>query len=302
MLEQLLLNNFPSGINPSLNEESQSFVLKTCQRTLVVSVDKPEKIQAHGNSTSIQGKEAYIFLLEIICGLKSKLVGENEIVGQFKIAYKEYAVSESKCNKVLLILEKLFKDSKEIRTNYLLGLSQKTYSSITRKHIVNKHKAKAVLILGSGQLAEDLINQFKKKIKVYISARNGERVRVLAEQHGIEVIEWKDFKSYAKFPFIANSIGCSNNQFIKDDFFNDWLSQHPKKLFIDLGSPSVIETNLSFDDGVMRLKEIFDEGAVHEDHKLKQIESAKLAMNDIVLKRYLNLKKKKENQKNYCEK
>jgi glutamyl-tRNA reductase len=298
MLKQLLLNNFSSGINPNLCEDSQSFVLKTCQRTLVVSVGT---VIDTSSSKAMQGKEAYIFLLEIICGLQSKLVGENEIVGQFKIAYKEYAASKYKCNKVLLILEKLFKDSKEIRTNYLLGLSQKTYSSITRKHIVNKKKAESVLILGSGQLAEDLINQFKKKIKVYISGRNTERINLLAQQHGVQIVPWKAFNTYAEFPFIANSIGCANNKFIKAEFFNAWKSQHCKKLFIDLGSPSVIETELCIDNDVMRLREIFAEGAVHEDHKLKQIESAKLAMNDIVLKRYLNLKKKLKNKKQYSE-
>lgn len=301
MLDHLLLNNFSSGINPNLCKDSQSFVLKTCQRTLVISVGPTISGQDTNKSKVIHGKEAYIFLLEIICGLKSKLVGENEIVGQFKIAYKEYAASKHKCNKVLLILEKLFKDSKEIRTNYLLGLSHKTYSSITRKHIVNKNKAESVLILGSGQLAEDLINQFKKKIKVYISGRNTDRINFLAQQHGIQVVPWKEFSSYAKFPFIANSIGCAHNQFINEDFFSAWKSQHTKKLFIDLGSPSVIKTELCIEDDVMRLREIFTEGAVHEDHKLKQIEGAKLAMNDIVMKRYLNLKKKLKDKKQYNE-
>src|SRR5690606_16003183 len=115
-------------------------------------------------------------LLEIICGLKSKLLGENEIVGQFKASYHNYASTKNKSTELLRIIEKLFKDAKEIRTDYLLGLCQKTYSSIARKHIVSINKADHVLILGSGQLAEDLINQFKKKVTVFISARNTQKV------------------------------------------------------------------------------------------------------------------------------
>lgn len=306
MLEHLKLNNFHSGEDLSLLNDSSCFILKTCQRTLVLTMDPDpvhnHPLKDHSGVQTMNGREAYTFLLEIICGLKSKLVGENEIVSQFKTAYQDYNSSSQKCSKVLLVLEKLFKDSKEIRTKYLLGLSQKTYSSITRKHIVNKHQAKSVLILGSGQLAEDLINQFKKKITVYISGRNTQKIESLSQQHNLEVIPWKDFSLYAQFPFIANSIGCSNSQFIRDDFFGDWRSNHLKRLFIDLGSPSVIQTDLNLAEGVMRLDEIFNEGAVHEDHKLKQIESAKQAMSGIVHKRDLDFKKKQRNKKIYSRK
>lgn len=303
MLDQLQLNNFPSGYDPEASEHPQCFILKTCQRTLVLGhgttnfINNVEKI-----TENFTGTEAYSYLLHIICGLKSKLVGENEIVGQFKQAYIDYSSGDHKNTHLLMILEKLFKDSKEIRSKYLLGLSQKTYSSITRRHIVNKNGAQEVLILGSGQLAEDLINQFKKKIKVFISARNIDRVKELSEMHNIKVIPWKDFDTYAKFPFIANSIGCKNNQFIGEEFFKNWSILNSKKLFVDLGSPSVLNTELTFSDGVMRLKEIFDEGAVHETHKRKKIEDARIAMEGIVDKRHSIFKKKAQNNEIYNRK
>src|SRR5690606_35521963 len=142
------------------------FILKTCQRTVIVSLEAHSDLL--NNCTHVnQGTEAYRYLLEVICGLKSKLVGENEIVGQFKDAYKAYLQNGNRDNRLISILEKLFKDAKEIRSQYLVGLCQKTYSSIARKHIVGKQNAKQVLILGSGSLAEDLINQFKKKTEVF---------------------------------------------------------------------------------------------------------------------------------------
>ena len=124
MLDGLKLWNFSSGTHPEVELTGTTFILKTCQRSLVLSLNncpfKSQDLQAHELKT---GATAYFFLLETICGLKSKLIGENEIVGQFKEAYKIYSQSTFKDTKLLLILEKLFKDAKDIRTQYLIGIS-----------------------------------------------------------------------------------------------------------------------------------------------------------------------------------
>src|SRR5690606_32390758 len=129
--------NFPAGTLPQEEVCARSFVLRTCQRTLVLAYDRsPFEDRAPVPHTLLSGSDAYLFLLETICGLKSKLIGENEIVGQFKEAYKMYAQSTLKDTRLLAILEKLFKDAKDIRTQYLIGISQKTYASLTRKHLI----------------------------------------------------------------------------------------------------------------------------------------------------------------------
>jgi glutamyl-tRNA reductase len=281
MLQQLIVYNFhPSEKITLFNQEKAPFILNTCQRTIIVSL---EIIQTPLTKPYC-GSEAYAFLLEIICGLQSKLLGENEIVGQFKTAYKDYLTQNNRCNNLLMIIEKLFQDAKDIRTNYLIGLCQKTYSSIARKHIINKFQAKEVLILGSGSLAEDLINQFKKYNDIYICARNDEKLRQLEKQHSVKTISWNNFSDILRFPFIANSIGASQVLF-NQDFFMSWKNRHQQKLFVDLGSPSCIQTSLSYNEGVMMLDDIFKEGAIHESRKKEQISQAKLALSNIVEKR-----------------
>ena len=299
MLEQLILNNFESGYEPILETNDKAFIMATCQRTIVLNYGhNPFNQREDSNKTHLAGNEAYSFLLEIICGLQSKLVGENEIVNQFKAAYQEYASANDKCSNLLSIIEKLFKDAKEIRTSYLIGLSHKTYSSIARKHIVNKYKADSVLIIGSGQLAEDLINQFKKKITVYLSARNTEKVLELAKKHNVEIVPWGYHENLLKFPFIANSIGFKGVLF-NQDFFHDWSKRHDKKLFVDLGSPSAVDTNFNYDQGVMKLDDVFEEGAIHETQKLNQVDKARKALEGIVDKRQKVFKKKKQQIENY---
>ncbi|HXH76514.1 MAG TPA: hypothetical protein VNJ08_16200 [Bacteriovoracaceae bacterium] len=285
MLNGLKLWNFSSGTLPPEELCGSTFVLRTCQRTLVLTFDRhPFLHSSIPTHTLLTSDDAYFFLLETICGLQSKLIGENEIVGQFKEAYKIYAASTLKDTKLLQILEKLFKDAKDIRTQYLIGISQKTYASLTRKHLIQKARAPHVVVLGSGSLAEDLINQFKKKALVSICARNSERVKLLAEMHQLKVIDWEDRKQLINEPFIANSIGHASIIF-DELFFSLWASRHTHRLFVDLGSPSVINTSFSLEDGIVRLQDIFNEGAIVEGQKQQQIALAREAMQVITQKR-----------------
>lgn len=263
---------------------SNAFVLRTCQRTLVLAYDHfPFHHSELPKHELVSGNDAYLFLLETICGLKSKLIGENEIVGQFKEAYKIYASSTLKDTKLLLILEKLFKDAKDIRTQYLIGISQKTYASLTRRHLIQKAKADHVVVIGSGALAEDLINQFKKKARVSICARNSAKVAELAAAHGLTVIPWESRPTLSDMPFIANTVGSSDILF-GEEFFAEW-NKLEQRLFVDLGSPSSIKTSLGFSEGVVRLEDIFNEGAVVEGQKQAQIALAKAAMISLTMKR-----------------
>lgn len=284
MLNGLKLWNFPAGTLPPEELCPTAFVLRTCQRTLVLAFDRhPFHHETLPPHAVLSGPDAYLFLLETICGLKSKLIGENEIVGQFKEAYKVYAISTLKDTKLLRILEKLFKDAKDIRTQYLIGISQKTYASLTRKHMSRAH-ASHVVVLGSGSLAEDLINQFKKKSKISICARNTARVQELVSAHELHVIPWEDRATLTEFPFIANTIGHDSILF-DEGFFDAWKFQHAQRLFVDLGSPSVLSTKLGLIDGIVRLEDIFNEGAVLEGQKQRQITLAREAMQALTEKR-----------------
>lgn len=256
------------------------FVLKTCQRTLILSFEDLKL----GEFQKISGEAAYLFLLETICGLKSKLIGENEIVGQFKEAYKMFAASTLKDTRLQLVLEKLFKDAKDIRTQYLIGISQKTYASLTRRHFIQKARARQIVVIGSGALAEDLINQFKKKAEVIICARNTEKVNELATQHSLKTISWNERHTLVHYPHLANTIGHSSILW-DEEFFKLWGQNNSERLFVDLGSPSVIRTDLNLAEGVVRLADILNEGAIVEGQKLQQIELARAAMHNITLKR-----------------
>lgn len=286
MIKNLTVINLKanSHANPS---DGEVFVLKTCQRTLIMGIGEAPFLHLRDDAlreeviTDIfEGKDAYVFLLETICGLRSEVVAEYEVVGQFKDAYQEFQRGFFKNTHVMSILEKLFQDNKKVRTEHLTEIGQLTYAGIARKLIHTAVNDGDVLVLGSGTLAEDLIKLLKKKHTVFISARNDSRVQELSKTYELESIPWGAKGTYTKFPFIVNTIGADEvlfDEIFFSQYFSSPLSQQ-MKLFIDLGSPSVIETNLTEKDGVLRLEDIFRQSAKLNIEKMEKVHRAKTAI------------------------
>jgi glutamyl-tRNA reductase len=284
MIDRLTVINLKANatIRPSLGEV---FILKTCQRSLIVGFGHLPYHYVESND-SIQevftGTNASVFLLETICGLKSCVLAEYEVVNQFREAYQAYAALPEKNCHILQTMEKLFQDSKKIRTEHLTEIGQLTYAGIARKLIHKSGAAESVLILGSGALAEDLIKLLKKKTRIFISARNIARVNELAELYDLSIIPFRDTNTYEMFPLIVNTIGTKEVLF-DEAFFDKWMHLHiPNQLFIDLGSPSVIKTSLTEAQGVMRLEDIFKQSTQMNVEKVEKVNKARDAINILV--------------------
>lgn len=262
----------------------RSFVLETCQRTLFVSLGTPfllpPKIQV------FTGAKAYQHLLEVHCGLKSSIVAEVEIVSQFKKAYGNYLKGPQKNTRLMKLIEKLFKDGKEVRRKHLLKIGQQSYVGISRHLLRQKSqttKGVPVLITGSGAMAQDLIKVLSKDFQLTLSGRNSQKLF----RPEMRVIPWPlPLKSASLFPYIINAIGTSETLF-PPSFFDLWrvASHGRKKLFIDLGIPSPIKTPHGPEDDVYRLHDVLQCGVMLDEIKRKKIAQAREHIRYLVGKR-----------------
>jgi len=272
---------------------AHAFKMETCQRKLILSATRidftPLQPQIYHNH------HAYEYLLEMICGLKSRLIAENEIVSQYKESLKGYFASDSRDSRLLPYLQKLLQDHKKIRTQHLHGISQRTYAAITKKTVLKKSQnIDSILIWGSGSLAEDLINQFKKNYNVYICARNHLRVQTLVSKHNIQSIAWNDFQEALDHSIHINTIG-SEEEIFSLEFINSWL-QNKTQLFVDLGSPSPVSLEACFQlhqsELLITLEDIFTSGAIANEEKEIKIIRAKQAIKSVSSKRFKQLTQK----------
>lgn len=289
MIEKLRLIHLPADIPVSKTLDSV-FVLSTCQRTLILGIDESNSLIQSSQYIldDLSGDKAYGFLLETICGLRSQVLGEYEVVSQFKQAYSEYIQKDQRNPQIMRILEKLFKDAKTVRSSHLLEIGSHTYGGLARKLLI-KHcpeQKGRVLILGSGKLAEESLKLLTRKFDVYLSARNFQRVASLHDQHGIRPVEWFSPLLYREFSLIINTIG-SHDIIYNEDFFSSWASCHDygRRAFIDLGSPSAMKTKLEDHHGVYRLDDVFAYQEELDEQKRIKLEQAKAAIKNLVDRR-----------------
>ncbi len=259
------------NLNSKFNRKKEySFELNTCQRSLLITTEELTDISQHYECYI--GQKAYTYLLQVICGLQSRLIAENEIVGQFKEALTQYLALNNRNHEIVIALQKALQDQKYIRSNYLLGISQKTYAALSKKLIQNYlDRSSKVLILGSGMLAEDLINQFKKQATLHLSARNLEVSQNLSKKHQVDLIPWKDLEKYQDYDFIFNTIGTQDH-ILDDSFFEHWASDN--NYFIDLGDPEInIDTKYK-KNNFYNLEKIYELGAIANEEKASKINKA----------------------------
>ena len=227
----------------------------------------------------MQGIEAYRFLLETICGLKSEILGEGEIARQFKDAYRQFA-GHSPCSQLLNVLEKLFQDGKRIRSENLTGISTPSYAGIVRKMIINRYPAGAVAILGSGNLAGRLIKILPTRYPVHLFARNHKNAQHFQELYKTQLLKWGDFARLAAVPVIVD-VTSSKKAIFDQSFLQSWEENNRDfKLMIRLNPPLPISARERRNKNILELTDVFADGKKLKKQNQQKIVSAKAAIKE----------------------
>ncbi len=153
----------------------KALVWKTCLREIYFS-DVHDNLDS---SSTCQdevyfGLDAESFLAEVLCGLKSPLIGETEVFGQFKIWWKALPQDNQFKLKFQSRIENLFSLVKMVREKALCGHGSQSYGSLLRKNLVPNE---AVDILGAGHLAQEILPWIKNKSSHRIWCRNPEKIK-----------------------------------------------------------------------------------------------------------------------------
>ena len=166
------------------------FGLSTCNRTEIyyygdegIDLDVLKLTKEALNISDIPDKNFYIYNAEhafehmcrVCCGIDSQVVGEQEIFGQFKNAYRSAKAFNIVSKELTLYVEKVFEITKKVRTDTKIGINPLSVSGLSFnlvREIFEKPEDKKVLVIGGGHLAKSIIkNLFEKGLKS-ISAIN----------------------------------------------------------------------------------------------------------------------------------
>lgn len=137
-------------------------VIGTCLREVRIGMqppdDQPMPAEAAAAGYELHtGADAYRFLLQLACGLESEIAGETEILGQVKQAWRDCETAAGEQARLLRPwIQRLLQDTKEIRSEYVVGLGSATYGSLVRRLLGGTSQG-PTLLLGAGQLAETIL-------------------------------------------------------------------------------------------------------------------------------------------------
>jgi len=204
-----------------------------------------------------QGTEAITHLFRVGASLDSMIVGEPQILGQLKQAYK--IADEENCTGAILnrFLHKSFSVAKRIRTETNIGSSAVSisYAAVEMaKKIFGDLQGKVVMLIGAGEMAElaaeHLINQGVGQVVVV--NRTFERAVKLARQFNGKAAGLDELHAQLEdIDILISSTGAPGMVLMKDDVKPVMKQRHNRPLFlIDIAVPRDLDPELNKLDNV----------------------------------------------------
>jgi len=167
-------------------------VLDTCQRLEVFGVGEPPFAVDQRWSQS----EAFERLVRIATGLESRILGELEVLGQVRSAYKQFHSALKGASSVvaadqLLALDRMFQDvlglARKARKESGIDQNLTSLSGLASREMLERVPAGApIAVIGSGTLASSVIRYLGKRGKspVRVAGRCPDKALQLALEAG----------------------------------------------------------------------------------------------------------------------
>ena len=110
-------------------------------------------------------KDAFIHMCKVASGIDSQVIGEQEIFGQFKDAYKNADDLNLIRSDLRLYVDKTIEISKRIRTSTKIGINPLSVSGLALnlvRKIFENPEDQNILIVGGGEMAKSIIESLYK--------------------------------------------------------------------------------------------------------------------------------------------
>jgi glutamyl-tRNA reductase len=247
-------------------------LLHTCNRTEVYGIGEPEiakeilcevvnqpKAYFEQQQFIKTSEEAFNHIFSVAAGLDSQILGDYEVLGQFKTACK----NSKKGNLMSPYFERLtntcVQASKEIKTKTDLSKGTVSVSFAAVEELMNFFGNKEVdlLLVGTGNFGQNVaknIKHYLPEANVTLTNRSMEKAVKLALELGYKTINYSEVNASAKkFQAIIVCANGNNLLFTKENFEKSNI-----ELMLDLTVPQSIETSIAsaFEVKVMSLDTI----------------------------------------------
>ena len=233
-----------------------------------------------------EGTDAVRHIFRVASSLDSMVVGEPQILGQVKKAYR--TATEEHTSGVILnrLLHRTFFVAKRIRTETGIGDHAVSISyaavELARK-IFGVLNDKTVMLIGAGEMAELAVEHLmhNNTARVWVANRTFEKGIELAKQFNGQAIRFEEIPEVLKTADIIISSTGAPDYVIKRDQVKDTLRKRKNRplFFIDIAVPRDIDPeinrlNNSYVYDIDDLKGVIDENI--EDRRKEAIKAERI--------------------------
>jgi glutamyl-tRNA reductase len=249
----------------------ETLVLSTCNRSEVYGVPPESSHEcAPGLSTFLSefhsvradvlgvslyhhyDQEAVRHLFRVAAGLDSMLLGEAEILGQVREAYR-FAHEHGATGPVLnRLFQGALEVGKRVRTETELGTRPMSVASAGVKlaeHIFGKLQGHKALVLGAGTISEQVVAHLRDRgvAQLHVMNRSRDRAEALAKQFGGEVVGWGEWDAALRAPdVVVSSVSAEEPVLERDIVERAMAARGNRALFLmDLGVPRNIAPDVA---------------------------------------------------------
>ena len=248
----------------------ETLVLSTCNRSEVYGVP-PETSRecAPGLSTFLSefhsvrmdvlgtslyhhyDREAVHHLFRVAAGLDSMMLGEAEILGQVRDAYR-VAHEQGATGPVLnRLFQGALEVGKRVRSETELGTRPMSVASAGVKlaeRIFGRLNERSALVLGAGTISEQVIAQLRDRgiARLYVMNRSSERADALAKQYGGEALPWGEWERALPLPDVIVSSVDTEEAVLRCEIVEQAMEKRANRalFFMDLGLPRNIDAGV----------------------------------------------------------
>jgi glutamyl-tRNA reductase len=197
-------------------------------------------------------REAVRHLFRVAAGLDSMLLGEAEILGQVREAYR-FAHEHGATGPVLnRLFQGALEVGKRVRTETELGARPMSVASAGVKlaeRIFGKLSERSALVLGAGTISEQVVSQLRDRgiAHLYVMNRSRDRADDLAKQYGGEVVGWGEWEKALQLPDVIVSSVAAEEPVLRRDIVERAMATRGNRavFLMDLGMPRNIDASVA---------------------------------------------------------
>ena len=224
-----------------------------------------------------QEEDAIEHLFKVVAGLDSMVIGESEVLGQVKTAYKIALDNKSIDGKLKRLFEYSFSVAKNVRTNTDIGgnaISFMYTSILLIKKIFSTVEEKKCLLIGAGEMTELALKYLKSNNvnDITICNRKEEKGKKLALENSCRYSNLNNLSTIIHdYDVIITSTSSSLPLIGKGNIENALIRRNNDSIvIIDLGVPRDVESQIKTLDNVY-LYTIDDLGQIIEkNYKIRE--------------------------------